>query len=526
MKHRLLLILILLVLHLEGSAQTLSRTNVAKISLRGSGTIFLDDQVKGYYTFYGLEKKDKNNNNYQLSIFDENLREINSITITRPKYYVVVDGAFNGSAFCFLFYDTKSKSVELISYDRTLAQLGSFTQNIAKNKYAIANYSAIAQGGSLAQAYLIGVKEKGFVYYGLTHGDLKYQIDFFNNNMKRVWSEIAVAGKQIEVASEGFQQDHYLGTLITKKKSASSKDIEVDLLVQEAESGRKLFRVPVGTAQFSVTFSDVYYDSAKENFIVFGEYYDKKDKELKAQSLGFICITYDMQGNVISEKTNSWAADISRVTPVNEKGRFDGSNTSILFHDIIRTSDGQFFAVGEQYKKTASGAGVALQALNVFSALLTGVYSSNPGSSAQMNIYNLVIFQFNPDFKINKVHIFEKDKNVVLLPSGAGFTSSKQLSFYVKAVGGFDYKYTQESSNKETFVVTYINYDREQGQKSTNMLGSVIYTPEKTFVVDKLKLNRSSSDYFISRAKEGYVLVTEYFKKEKRLDSRLEKLNY
>jgi hypothetical protein len=58
------------------------------------------------------------------------------------------------------------------------------------------------------------------------------------------------------------------------------------------------------------------------------------------------------------------------------------------------------------------------------------------------------------------------------------------------------------------------------------MLGSVIYTPEKTFVVDKLALNRSSSEYFISRAKEGYVLVTEYFKKEKRLDSRLEKLNY
>jgi hypothetical protein len=225
----------------------------------------------------------------------------------------------------------------------------------------------------------------------------------------------------------------------------------------------KLFRVPLVTDRYSVSFSNVYFDKEKAQFIVFGEYYDRNQKELKTESLGFISLSYDLNGKIVSEKVNSWANEISRVTPVNEKGKFDGSNTSVLFHDIIRTNDGQFFAVGEQYKKAGSGTGMALQALNILSAVFTGVYSTSPGSSAQMNIYNLVIFQFNPDFTINKVHIFEKDKNVVLLPSGAGFTSSKQLSFYVKATGGFDYKYTQESDSKETFVVTYINYDREKG---------------------------------------------------------------
>jgi hypothetical protein len=526
MRRRFLILLLLLAPLVQITAQTLSRANVAKVTLRGSGSIIQDGQVKGYYSFYDLEKKDKKNNNYQLSVYDENLREINSINIVRPKSYVVLDGAFNGSAFCFLFYDTKIKNIELVSFDRTLAQLGTFTQPVAKNRFAMANYTLIAQGSSPTQAYLIGIQDQGFLHYGLTKDRYQYQTEFYDNTMKRVWSDVAPNGKQVEIASEAFQQDNYVGSLIMIKKNATSKDVDVDLLVQDVITGKKLFRVPVATAKYSVSFSDVYFDQEKGNFIVFGEYYNKNEKELKAQSLGFISIRYDLTGKIIDEKTNSWATDISRVAPVNEKGKFDGSNTSVLFHDIIRTADGQFFAVGEQYKKAVNGAGVALNILSIAAAAAGGggVYST--ASSTQLNIYNMVIFQFNPDFTINKIHFFEKDKNEVLLPSGSGFTASKQLSFYAKAVGGFDYVYTQESKDKNTFVVTYVNYDREKGEKGKNMLGSVIYTPEKTFIVDKLVLDRKSSSYFVSRAKEGYVMVTEYFKKEKRLDSRLEKLNY
>ena len=41
-----------------------------------------------------------------------------------------------------------------------------------------------------------------------------------------------------------------------------------------------------------------------------------------------------------------------------------------------------------------------------------------------------------------------------------------------------------------------------------------------------MMLNRKSSNYSVYQAKEGYVMVTEYFQKEKRVESRLEKLNY
>ena len=146
--------------------------------------------------------------------------------------------------------------------------------------------------------------------------------------------------------------------------------------------------------------------------------------------------------------------------------------------------------------------------------------------AVKLNVYNMVIFQFDANFAIQKVHVFEKDKNPVALPPGMLVTSSKLLSYIAKSFGGFDFIFSQTSADNNTFVVTYINYDREKGEKSKNILGSIIYTPEKVFTVDKLPLVRKSSSFYVYRAKEGYILVNEYFPKEKRMDSRLEKLNY
>ena len=511
---------------LPGGAQTLTKTGVVKIKLRNTGSIIQDTQVKGYYYFYDLEKKDRKNVHYLLSLYDENLRPIHEVDIVRPKTYILVEGVYNGSAFGFLFYDTRSNEIELIAYDRTLKQAGTVKKKIA-NKNALAIYGIVAQGNDASQALLVGVPDKGFVHYGFTEDKKShFDLSFYDNTMKKVWSSSAQQdAMKYEMAMEAFQDELYMGSLIMKKKNTTTKDIEFDLTVQQVTDGKTLFRVPMVTAKYSIMLADVYYNKAEQNFVVFGECYDIGDKELKSQSLGFITVVLDMNGKIVTEKVSTWETEISRVAPVNEKGKFDGSNTNILFHDIIRTADGQIFAVGEQYKKVVSAAGVASQVLAGLGAA-GGMNAYSNISTMQLNVYNMVIFEFNPDYSLKKVHVFEKDKNQVLLPAGSGYTSSKMLSYYAKAIGGFDFTFSQLARDKNTFVVTYINYDREKGQKSKNVLSSVVYTPEKTFSVDRLDLNRKSSDYYVHQGKEGYVLVTEYYKKDKKLESRLEKINY
>jgi hypothetical protein len=372
----------------------------------------------------------------------------------------------------------------------------------------------------------VSIPGKGFVKYGLQGKEYAYLIEFFDNTMKKKWSKAAATGSNFETASDAFLQDEYLGSTIITKQSKGSKNIETSLLVQHVDDGSQVFKVPLVTNLYSLSFSKVYFEKEKQQFVVFGEYYNKNDKELKAPSLGFIALTLDMTGKILNQKLNSWI-DISNVAPVDKDGKFDGSNIRIVLHDVVRTSDGQFFVIGEQYEKAISGAGIAAQGASLALAMLTGVYAST-AASVQLNVYNMVVLQFNPDFSIDRIHLFEKNATAVYLPAGASFTSSKQLSFYAKFVGGFDYAYTQRTADENSFTIAYIDYDKGNGkiQKPSNILGSIIFTPEKVFSVDKMKLNRESSYYHVYKAKNGYVMVTEYFKTEKRVESRLEKLNY
>jgi hypothetical protein len=391
--------------------------------------------------------------------------------------------------------------LELISYDRTLKESGKVTKEIT-NRFAGATYTYIAQGHEPMQAFLVAVPNKGFVYYGIKEESKSdYEIEFYDNNLKRGWVSYGPKDDfDYENAAEAFQNEEYVGSVIMKRTSLFSTDADFELLVQNIADGKQVFRVPMASSKYKLSLADVSFDKAKQQFIVFGEYFNKDENVIKSRSQGFITIVLDMQGKIVSEKVNAWKTDITKLVAAKDKETFE--DTDILFHEFIRTADGQTFAIGEQYKK------------------------SGPPMAVKLNVYNMVIFQFDANFAIQKVHVFEKDKNPVALPPGMLITSSKLLSYIAKSFGGFDFNFSQTSPDNNTFVVTYINYDREKGEKGKNILGSIIYTPEKVFTVDKLPLVRKSSSFYIYRAKEGYILVNEYFPKEKRMDSRLEKLNY
>ncbi len=511
MKKQLLVVLLTLSFGVTVMSQNLSRTGVASIKVRSTGSILQRGEVKGYYYFYNLEKKDRKTNNYLLSVSDENLREVNSVTITRPSNYLLVESTYNGEAFLFMFFDPKSKSTELIAYDNTLKQTGQKVQQIqSQSMYNV--YQSLSLGGSAQQRYMVPVEEKGFIKYG------EGSIEFFDNNLNLVWSSRSKSANAA-TPSEGFQSNQLIGSIVA---SVSGKSVFYDLLVNDAITGALNFQATMTTDQYSISPSDVSYDSVSQRIVAFGEYFNKNDKQLKAQSLGFCYLILDLQGKVVDTKILSWA-DISQKAPVNKEGKFDGVNSNILFHDFVRTADGQIFAIGEQYKKTASVAGIGLQALSILTAATTGYYYGSRASSVQMNIYNMVIFQFNADYSLEKVHIFEKNASQLMLPAGSMYTSTKLLSYYVKAIGGFDFRFSQEFPGKETFAVVYVDADKGS-QKA--ILGSIVYTPEKVFSVDKMRFDRRSQEFAVMRAKPGYVLIAEYFKKEKKFDMRLEKINY
>lgn len=136
----------------------------------------------------------------------------------------------------------------------------------------------------------------------------------------------------------------------------------------------------------------------------------------------------------------------------------------------------------------------------------------------------MMIFQFSQDFKLEGVAVFEKGKSRVQLPQGAGINGPQILANYVKAYGRFDYAYSQVPLDNSTFTVFFQDWEKEKGEKGRMTLKSIARAGDD-YVTDKIDLTTEATFLNVLPAKPGYVLIMEYFRKLKTMQSRLEKFN-
>lgn len=497
-------------------SQNLNIENVASVKLKDMGVIEDNNEVKGYYYFYKADKADKKNINYKIRITDENLRDVNSVDIAKPKAYTLIEAEYNGEAFGFLFYNPKENNCELISFDKNLKQTGTVIKKIVGgNTDRI--FKMVAAGYDGGHQFLVSIPNKGFMYYGFAESKrINYSVDCYDNNMKLLWNSTGPETKDIVTADDAFQSETHIGSLITRRESAFSKDADYDLLVNDVLTGKETFKMELADKEYNISAAKISHDKQTNSIMVFGEYYNIKEKENKAASLGYFYLMLDITGKVVQRKIISWEKDMAKFIPVDKRGKME-KGVRAFVHEIVRTNDGDFFVVGEQYKKAASGWGIA-------SAALSGGRGNT--ATVQLEVLDMVILRFDSKLELKSLNIFEKDPHFYLLPAGSEWAGAKQLAYYGKTYGWFDYSYTQLFTDKNTFMVTYINYDKDKGEKGRNVLGAIVYTPEKTFTIDRTDLNRKSTDYRVGRAKSGYIWVSEYFKKEKTVKTRLEKIKY
>ena len=93
-------------------------------SAQHSGVILQQDKLVGYYIFYLKEQVDKNNNAYEVELFDDNYNSTGTFEITRPKSSYLAEMVYNGQNFMLHFYDKKT-GYEFVTYDRDGNQVGS-----------------------------------------------------------------------------------------------------------------------------------------------------------------------------------------------------------------------------------------------------------------------------------------------------------------------------------------------------------------------------------------------------------------
>ncbi|MEJ7627846.1 MAG: DUF6770 family protein [Ferruginibacter sp.] len=490
--------------------------DVRNATMRNSGTIMENNEIRGYYFFYQSDKVDKKTNEYTLQISDENLNKIKDIVFTDNKNIRLLESSYNGSSLMFLFYDNKEKTLEYRAYGFDGKQKMTYTKELNnRSKMLIeSTYGSKSEQGS--NEALFDIEGKGYVtVYPVKEGKFySYEVNYFFTDRQKQWTYGAAEEQDDKWASALYlgSTDSLILFEVIKQKTLLSGKPHSWLLGLNMYSGRKAFEISTETESdykfYPMNISSI---KGKKDFFLMGTYYDKDDRVMKDKSLGLAAWTMDVKGKIVAKKYNSWDTQIGKYLDTDQQGRVADIGY-IFFHKILQTDDGNFFAIGEGYKKVVSAAGV-------MSTLLGG----GGASTFKIKVTDMIVMKFNKNFEIQGANIYDKFNNGVELPAGAGLTSPHMMALMVKSMGQFDYNFTKSDKTASTFVTGYSDYEKAKDYKGLTF-NTITYANSK-FTTDKFNLKTKASYINVFPAKTGSIMVMEYFKKDKRLDMRLEKMN-
>ncbi len=501
------------------NAQSKTFDGVLSAQLRNMGPIIKDKIVAGYYMFYKVDKVDRKNREYLLQILDANLNVLGSKKIIDSKHVVLLEATYNGELIMMKFYDRKKRAIDYRAYDQKADQVYTKSRKLEK-KWELTPYANVAESAEISNATVFPVLNKGFVEYGL-HKAKKfgYEIKYYPNEKgTKGWTKKSKPDAKLHETANfvGVDENIVLSQILKTKSRLNTKGITYHLLALDTKTGKRVFEKELVEKKYELAILNTYLrEDGSGEIAVLGQFYKKGANTFKDKSLGLFSFLYSKEGKIISRNFAKWEKDVGKFVGVNSKGKLDDVGY-VYFHEVVQTADGKIFAIGETFKKTANALGIAAVALG------------GRGSLTKVTIKDMAIFQFSPSFELEDVQFFDKSKSHVDFGEGSSLTRIFLLGRLIEAYGYFDYAFTQRSNDNSEFVVGYVDYQRNKGARNEFIFGAIAYA-DGEITTDKISLKagkRGRQTKGVFQAKPGYVMVTEYVRKEKKLYMDLEKINY
>ena len=496
-------------------SQTGKISDVETFNLRNAGAIMdKENDVDGYYFYFVGEKLKKGKREFAIQILDKNLVEVAKKTHVDDENTFLMKSSFNNSAMMFAlanFLDKKDeKGITLLTYDKQ-ANLTN-TIKLPLEKKEIQYYTLLQASGDFN--ILFGVENKGFLFNKVElNKKIGYSLKYYPTNGGKAWEYNSPdESKDWFFINPIEVNEDIIVALESSKPSALSTKITTTTKVLDVNTGKLLFEKSYSKAKQPRMITNAFLNS--DNTVVFmGEYFKEGDNILKDQSVGLFTEVLDFTGKTISENLVSWEKDVAKMMNVKKGSSKIADKGYIYFHDVIKTGTNEYYAIGEYYKKTANGAGIAM-------AVLSRGASTN--SMTQLTITDAVIFKFDSSFKLTGVQDFNKGTSRV--PTLSDYGSPQLNAHAINGLGYFDYEYTQIDKKNDRFYACFIDYERLKGEKNKNAFKTIIYD-DGQFTEDKIYLAAEGKSFRVMPAKIGNVLIAEYDKKAKVIQLHFEKLN-
>ena len=487
----------------------LSIENVKTVFVRSTGPITTNNEVKGYFTFFQSDKVDKKNNEYTLQIMDDNLNKVKDVQFIDSKNITLQESAFDNNSLLFKFYNQDEKTYDCRVYgvDGKLK----FNYERAVDKKTLEFLKAMKSPPGSESNNLFAVEDKGFiaVYTRAVDYIYSFEVNFYSSRDKRQWSYVPPVVKSASGGFLGCSDNVAMFLVVKQAGTLLTPKMETWILGLYLQNGQRAFEIRTDAQQYNLMPMNVIKLKGTDNFMLMGAYFDKNAKNMEGRSLGVGLWLMNSSGRVINTKYNSWETEISKVLNVNEKGKVEDFGYA-FFHDLIETSDGHFFAVCEGYKRTGNAVGIATAGFG--------------GGMSKMVVTDMLLLHFDQKFDIKEAKIFEKNSNTLELPGGMTMLNLASVGNFIKyGAYGFDYAFTQMDQSHSNFTVGYTDYVKSKDYKGLTF--NAISYNNGSLSTDKINLKTEAGNMRIFAAKPGSVMIMEYFKKDKKLDMRLEKIN-
>ena len=463
--------------------------------------LIVGQEVKGYYSFkFARETKDKKNE-YNLLIMDINFK------ITRDAYLTINNKVwffretFNGDQFCFTFANENAGVIEYYICDMEGKLVKLIHMEDVKKTHIYPTY--------MDNVY--PVAHKGFFRDGINPKQEEY-LEMIGMDGRSLWKihpkEVLINGKNkgIEELSFYYADENYivLNVDIPKlDKDDLKKQSDHFLRAVNLETGKQTFVVDKRHAKGFLVPMGVQADQDQITF--FGQFFandGSKQGYNEKENLGLYTMTYDATGKLLQEHFNTWKDDVSKFLKLNEQDQVDG-NRNIWIQDIVGTASGKTFAIAEMYHRG---------------------FSNIAFSSGYAFVRDLLVFEFDADFKLTAVDRFEKYKSSYQL-ANIGFLSDYTIGEALDP-GSFDYKFTSQAADRSVFNCVYDNFDKSDKSDKKFVIGAVGFNRDQELVNPKITLTTNPDDIKVLSAKPGYVAVIEYFKKDKYATLTLYKFDF
>lgn len=485
-------------------AQSKKINEITEFKLRNSGAIMTkENSVNGYYFFYLIDKLKKGEAEYGIKILDNNLNEVALKKHVASKHLYLMETKFNNDALMFSFIDRKEKMINLVGYDNQANKLK--TEKVELSKKELIYMAQLNQSNDYNM--LFPVPNGGFLLNRIKDNrKLGYVIDYFPTNGGKSWSYGSPEeSKEIIMANPIEVNERYMVLMEFSRPGMLSQKVSLTTKVIDVVTGKLITQIDHDDNEPKL-ITNAFLD-ADDQLVLLGEYFEAGDKIMKAESQGLFVQVLNSEGTVVKQSRSSWKNEIApKLKNVIEK-----ENYYVYFHDIVPTANGHYYAIGEKFRKTASAGGIAM-----------AVLSRGQSPVTQLTITDALIFDFDADFNLQKVDLFEKGTSRA--PSVSDFGSPQLNAHALVNLGGFDYEYTQIDRENDRFYACFTDYERLKGEKNKMAFKTIIYD-EGEFSQDKIYLDEKGKFVRILPAKIGNVVLLEYDRKAKELEIHMEKLN-